>query len=146
MENASVYLVVGTERYIAQALLPQNRTDDAPYGSAQILNYGQQRVPAGLTQLSTDELKCRAATPYFSYGIEENSFLVCWRCHCLKHFHFIFMYANLIFWSFLFYLISCSNVMHPLFIIFFHIPLHVSSNIVLIIRRNYCIHTASGSL
>ena len=45
-----------------------------------------------------------------------------------------------------YYLISCSKLMHPLFIIFFHIPLHVSSNIVLIIRRNYCIHTASGSL
>jgi len=28
----------------------------------------------------------------------------------------------------------------------FHIPLHVSSNIVLIIRRIYCIRTASGSL
>ena len=28
----------------------------------------------------------------------------------------------------------------------FHIPLHVSSNIVLIMRRIYCIHTASGSL
>ena len=27
-----------------------------------------------------------------------------------------------------------------------HIPLHVPSNIVLIIRRIYCIHTASGSL
>ena len=26
------------------------------------------------------------------------------------------------------------------------IPLHVSSNIVLIIRRIHCIHTASGSL
>jgi len=30
--------------------------------------------------------------------------------------------------------------------IFFYIPLHVSSNIVLIIRSNYCIHTAPGSL
>ena len=28
----------------------------------------------------------------------------------------------------------------------YHIPLHVSSNIVLIIRRIHCIHTASGSL
>ena len=37
--------------------------------------------------------------------------------------------------------------MHPLFITFFHIPLYVSSNSVLIIRRNYyCKHTASGSL
>jgi hypothetical protein len=42
----------------------------------QILNSGQQGVPAGLTQLSTDELKYRAAVPYFSYGIEENGFLV----------------------------------------------------------------------
>ena len=38
-----------------------------------------------------------------------------------------------------------SNLMH-LFIISFHIPLHVSSHIVLIIRRIYCIYTASGSL
>ena len=38
-----------------------------------------------------------------------------------------------------------SNLMHPC-LLFFHIPLHVSSHIVLIIRRNYCIHTASGSL
>ena len=43
-------------------------------------------------------------------------------------------------------LISCSNLMHSLFIIFFHIRLHVSNIIVFIIRRNYCIHTASGSL
>ena len=28
----------------------------------------------------------------------------------------------------------------------YHIPLHVSSNIMLIIRRIHCIHTASGSL
>ena len=28
----------------------------------------------------------------------------------------------------------------------YHIPLHVSSNIVLIIRRIHCIHTESGSL
>ena len=45
-----------------------------------------------------------------------------------------------------FFLISCSNLMHSLFIIFFHIPLHVSSHIVLTIRRVYCIYTASGSL
>ena len=38
-----------------------------------------------------------------------------------------------------------SNLMH-LFIISFHIPLHVSSHIVLIIRRIHCIYTASGSL
>ena len=38
-----------------------------------------------------------------------------------------------------------SNLM-LLFIISFHIPLHVSSHIVLIIRRIYCIYTASGSL
>ena len=38
-----------------------------------------------------------------------------------------------------------SNLMH-LFITSFHIPLHVSSHIVLIIRRIYCIYTASGSL
>ena len=38
-----------------------------------------------------------------------------------------------------------SNLMH-LFVISFHIPLHVSSHIVLIIRRIYCIYTASGSL
>jgi hypothetical protein len=63
MENASVYLVVGTERCIAHALLPQNRTDDAPYASAQISNYRQQCVPAGLTQLSTDVPKCRATAP-----------------------------------------------------------------------------------
>ena len=28
----------------------------------------------------------------------------------------------------------------------YHIPLHVSSNIMLIMRRIHCIHTASGSL
>ena len=28
----------------------------------------------------------------------------------------------------------------------YHIPLHVSSNVMLIIRRIHCIHTASGSL
>ena len=38
-----------------------------------------------------------------------------------------------------------SNLMH-LFIISFHIPLHVSSHIVLIIKRIYCIYTGSGSL
>ena len=31
-------------------------------------------------------------------------------------------------------------------IYFFHISVHVSSHIVLIIRRVYCIYTASGSL
>jgi hypothetical protein len=44
-------------------VVSQNRTDDAPYASAQILNYGQQGVPAGFTQLPTDELKCRADAP-----------------------------------------------------------------------------------
>jgi hypothetical protein len=39
-----------------------------------------------------------------------------------------------------------SNLIHSLFIISFHIPLHVSSHIVLIIRRIYCIYTTSGSL
>ena len=38
-----------------------------------------------------------------------------------------------------------SNLTH-FFIISFHIPLHVSSHIVLIIRRIYCIYTAYGSL
>ena len=38
-----------------------------------------------------------------------------------------------------------SNLMH-LFIISFNIPLHVSSHIVLIIRRIHRIYTASGSL
>ena len=33
-----------------------------------------------------------------------------------------------------------------LFIISLYIPLHISSHIVLIIRRFYCIYTASGSL
>jgi len=42
-------------------------------------------------------------------------------------------------------LFRVSNLMH-LFIISFYIPLHVSSHIVLIIRRLYCIYTASGSL
>jgi len=33
------------------------------------------------------------------------------------------------------------------FVYYIHrIPLHVSSNVVLIIRRIHCIHTASGSL
>ena len=45
--------------------------------------------------------------------------------------------------SFLKFLVS--NLMH-LFIISLHILLHVSSHIVLIIRRIYCIYTASGSL
>ena len=30
--------------------------------------------------------------------------------------------------------------------VYYQLPLQVSSNIVLIIRRNHCIHTASGSL
>ena len=38
-----------------------------------------------------------------------------------------------------------SNLIH-LFIISFHIPLYVSSHIVRIIRRIYCIYKASGSL
>jgi len=42
-------------------------------------------------------------------------------------------------------LFRVSNLMH-LFIISLYIPLHVSSHIVLIIRRFYCIYTASGSL
>ena len=34
----------------------------------------------------------------------------------------------------------------PFLYYIYHIPLHVSSNIMLIIRRIHCIHTASGSL
>ena len=45
----------------------------------------------------------------------------------------------------IFFLFRVSNLMH-LFIISLYIPLHVSSHIVLIIRRIYCIYTASGSL
>ena len=53
--------------------------------------------------------------------------------------------ANFFISSYCISLISCSNLMHSVYYIF-HIPLHVSSNIVLIIRRIYCIHTASVSL
>ena len=42
-------------------------------------------------------------------------------------------------------LFRVSNLMH-LFIISLYIPLHVSSHTVLIIRRFYCIYTASGYL
>jgi len=42
-------------------------------------------------------------------------------------------------------LFRVSNFMH-LFIISLYIPLHVSSHIVLVISRFYCIYTASGSL
>ena len=34
----------------------------------------------------------------------------------------------------------------PFLYYIYHIPLHVSSNFLLIIRRIHCIHTASGSL
>ena len=36
--------------------------------------------------------------------------------------------------------------MHHFLYYIYHIPLHVSSNFMLIIRRLHCIHTASGSL
>ena len=55
--------------------------------------------------------------------------------------YYIFSYSSTCFEPWL----LVSNLMH-LFIISFHIPLHVSSHIVLIIRRIYCIYTASGSL
>ena len=44
-----------------------------------------------------------------------------------------------------FFLFRVSNLMH-LFITYLYILLHVSSHIVFIIRRFYCIYTASGSL
>ena len=62
------------------------------------------------------------------------------KTNCIYIYIYIYICVCVIFF------ISCSKLMHPLFIIFFHIPLHVSSNIVLIIRRIHCIHTASGSL
>ena len=36
--------------------------------------------------------------------------------------------------------------MHQFLYYIYHIPLHVLSNIMLIIRRIHCIHKASGSL
>ena len=54
-------------------------------------------------------------------------FLCCWPC-ILVIFDFMFQTNT----PFLYYI--------------YHIPLHVSNNFMLIIRRIHCIHTASGSL
>ena len=56
-----------------------------------------------------------------------NIFMCCWPC-ILVIFDFIF------------------QLNAPLVYHIYQLPLHVSSNIVLIIRRIHCIHTASGSL
>ena len=64
---------------------------------------------------------------YISVDSSIHIFVCCWPC-ILVIFDFMFQLNA----PFVYYI--------------YHIPLHVSSNTVLIIRRIHCIHTASGSL
>ena len=64
---------------------------------------------------------------YLGTATKESFFLCCWPC-------------ILVIFDFMFQLNA------PFVCYIYQLPLHVPSNIVLIIRRIHCIHTASGSL
>ena len=73
------------------------------------------------------DLRCPAMSRGLGTYLPTSVFMCCWPC-ILVTFDFMFQL----------------NV--PFVYYIYQLPLHVSSNIVLIIRRIHCIHTASGSL
>ena len=99
----------------------------------------QTHIPVTLVTgnyLNNDKLKCWHTIARYSVYISTNrttvtkcqTFFMCrWPC-ILVIFDFMFQLNA----PFLYYI--------------YHIPLHVSSNFMLILRRIHCIHTASGSL
>ena len=70
---------------------------------------------------------CKKNKFVFTFNFTLTFFMCCWPC-ILVIFDFMFQLNA----PFLYYI--------------YHIPIHVSRNFMLIIRRIHCIHTASGSL